>query len=82
MKMLLGQKLFLPRFCFLDHKRCCLAFNLLGLCLAVEKSVNGHAQIANTARYRANDFSVEGCKCSWHHVINGYNHNSIIIHIL
>lgn len=47
----LRSKAILTQICFLDHKRCCLGFNLLGLCLAVEKSVNGHAQIANMARY-------------------------------
>lgn len=54
-------------FCFVDHKRCCLAFILLGLCWAVEMTATAHVQIANIRKYWANDISVTACFSSWHH---------------
>lgn len=54
-------------FCFLDHKRCCLAFILLGLCLAAEMTVTAHAQIANIRKYWANGINVTARFSSWHY---------------
>ncbi len=69
-------------FCFLDHKRCCLAFILLGLCLAIEMTVTLHAQIANIRKYWANDITVTACFSSWHHLKKIATIITIIIEIL
>lgn len=67
MKEALRSKAILAQiFCFLDHKRCCLAF-LLGLCLAAEMTVTAHEQIANIHKYWAKGIGVTARSSSWHY---------------
>lgn len=54
---LTSQAIFAQIFCFLNHKRCCLAVILLGLCLANEMSAHAHAHAEMDPSYTANIFN-------------------------